>query len=430
MNKKVERFAYNYENKIKDIRELYYKYNTEDSSITYLLIPVLTAFVILLCLVTEFNYISLGISFLILLIGNILNNIINHHNYKLRYLVALLKIGYINIYKYEKDLNNYLTGKNGYYKFMLDSYIKEYNLSEYTDIIRDLNNVPYYAFFSENGKRFIMLNASLKEKPEIIKYDLGNIRYFRKDTINNRVILVTDLANYSFNLDSYNVFNKLFKEKNYVNIRIFDPEEYINDYELFMHNYEANLNKRLKDVKISDDIINIIILFIICIGLSFVLTLDFMADFKIIIYILSSILLIASNSFFKNLFPGEKIKRITDNELINLANSDKECIDHFKELKIALNIKDQETLRIRSDEGAEYLTWVKNGYFHLFLNLIYTNAVYIVVKTTDIDNYEVTRHETIIRFKDRVLHFDKDAGEIFSRILPNKEADMFSTKRR
>ena len=142
MNKKVERFAYNYENKIKDIRELYYKYNTEDSSITYLLIPVLTAFVILLCLVTEFNYISLGISFLILLIGNILNNIINHHNYKLRYLVALLKIGYINIYKYEKDLNNYLTGKNGYYKFMLDSYIKEYNLSENTDIIRDLNNVP------------------------------------------------------------------------------------------------------------------------------------------------------------------------------------------------------------------------------------------------------------------------------------------------
>ena len=31
MNKKVERFAYNYENKIKDIRELYYKYNTEDN---------------------------------------------------------------------------------------------------------------------------------------------------------------------------------------------------------------------------------------------------------------------------------------------------------------------------------------------------------------------------------------------------------------
>jgi hypothetical protein len=81
------------------------------------------------------------------------------------------------------------------------------------------------------------------------------------------------------------VFNKLFKEKNYVNIRIFEPEDYINDYELFMHNYEANLNKRLKDVKISDDIINIIILFIICIGLSYVLTLDFMADYKIIISI-------------------------------------------------------------------------------------------------------------------------------------------------
>ena len=72
-------------------------------------------------------------------------------------------------------------------------------------------------------------------------------------------------------------------------------------------------------------------------------------------------------------------------------------------------------------EGQQYLTWTKNGYFHLFLNIIYFNVVYIVVKVEDIEYYKRDSKECIIKLKDRTFTFKPCAEDVFKRILANKD---------
>ena len=67
-------------------------------------------------------------------------------------------------------------------------------------------------------------------------------------------------------------------------------------------------------------------------------------------------------------------------EIIKALNEDRENINHFHELKVSLAIDNTSDV-IYTKEGQQYLAWTKNGYFHLFLNIIYFNVVYIVVKT-------------------------------------------------
>ena len=67
------------------------------------------------------------------------------------------------------------------------------------------------------------------------------------------------------------------------------------------------------------------------------------------------------------------------------------------------------------------MTWIANGYFHVFLNIIYFNVVYMSVKISDVIYYKIEGKECLVKLKDRTLHFTKDAVNVFSKILPNKD---------
>ena len=109
-----------------------------------------------------------------------------------------------------------------------------------------------------------------------------------------------------------------------------------------------------------------------------------------------------------------------DKDYILYLNNNKDCQDKFAELKLALNIPN-EVQKIYSDEGAEFLAWNNEGYFHLFLNLIYFDVIYLSVKIADVDYYKIEDNYCILKIKGKKYSFTKEAKDKFSRLLPNKE---------
>ena len=90
----------------------------------------------------------------------------------------------------------------------------------------------------------------------------------------------------------------------------------------------------------------------------------------------------------------ENIK--SDIQTIRELNNNPEYIHIFKELKYVLGINDNYD-KVYTKEGAEYITWMANGYFHVFLNLIYFNSVYMAVKASDVKNYKVDNDTSNIK---------------------------------
>lgn len=431
MRKKTqEKFIKTYETRIKKYRDEYYHNIVQQGllnkvnytqELAYDILPLLLGIIIIL----TFNFSISGIIIALLLII-ILNIVITtyrkikHIDYS-NYKNELRKIGYFNIATYEEKIKLYITGPNGYYKNELNRILAENNQDENSvDKIIDSIGNQFYIWTDDENDELKLVNSSLNSLPKLKKIRYVHIRYYRLDKNTQRLILKTDIEKLTFNKDGLKVLDKLIKEKKFESKRNFDPAEYINDFELFMHQTKSKMeievynNQENKKIALSKLIYDIILLFL-GVGLTIVAP-----SYKVLFNLLIIVSFILLNKNIRDYFAFQNKYLKNDDEYINYLNNDPECISEFKELKLALNIP-PEAYKVYSPEGACYLTWIANGYFHIFLNLIYFNSVYMVVKNKDVEYYQVTKNECIVKLKDKKLCFTKDAEKTFKKILPNKE---------
>lgn len=425
-------FIEKYERNIREYRDEYYKNIIKNNtsinsnhipSISFFLIPIFISIIIML----KYNF-SIS-SYVIAFVTLILTNFIIKLFTKLlklesqnKYLDEIRKQGYFSIDDYERKLKKYVTGPDGYYNQLLEEYKKEYNISDKTQKIYAIDGEEYYIWANQQQDKINLLNCKGKKKPEIKSIKTINIRYYRVDQANRMIVLKTSAEDYHLTLNSLEVLNELIKQKKFENISSFTPEDHINDFEIFMHSYKKTIDSDSVNIGgiISENVsklITIIIIVSALIGISTLIDL-----YTNIIRIVIIVFYILSNIYIKNLLSLQKAKLKTDEDYISYLNSSPECIDKFEELKHSLNISNNYD-KVYTKEGACYLTWVANGYFHVFLNLIYFNVVYMSIKTSDVVYYRLTNKECTIKLKDKVLVFQKAAAKVFAKILPNKDYD-------
>lgn len=429
---KHRNFIEQYENEIKSCRDEYYKniiknsskiYSNFNPSFIFFLIPLFIA--IFIILKENFSMLSYIIAFISLLIINIvikfLTPILKLES-KNKYLEEIKKQGCFSIDSYEKKLKKYITGPGGYYEQLLNAYKQEYNITDKTQKIYGINGEEYYIWANQQQDKINLLNCKCKNKPEIKSFKMMNIRYYRVDQIKHMIVLKTNTENIYLTLSSIEVLNELLKQKKFENISSFTPEDHINDFEIFMHNYKKEIDSESisKSQTFGESISKLITIIIIVAALIGISTL--LDKYSSIIKICTLICFFISNIYIKDIVSFKKNSLKTDEEYISYINSSQECIDMFEELKYALNISDSYD-RVYTKEGACYLTWVANGYFHVFLNVIYFNVVYMAINTSDVVYYRLTNKECTIKLKDKELVFQKDAAKVFSKILPNKDYD-------
>lgn len=425
MNNK--RFASIYEKEIKQYRDEYYKniiLNNNKTTHTYpvitFLIPLIISSIILI--VSEFTILSYIISISALIVLNLLIYILYTSRVdKNEYLEAIRKYGYYSIEDYEKKLRQYITGPEGSYNALLLDLIEKYNINSSTKRIQTIKNEEYYIWSNKNKDKIYLLNTYPNQKPEAIIIPISNIRYFRVEQNTQNVIFKTDNKIYTFKPDTISYFNELIKEKRLENIKKFEPGIYIDDYEIYMHKVKKNLEKdnSIKKEK-RDASLNNTVYLLIAIAIIIVITyiIPSISNITNIINILLIILLnLSVNGILNN---QVKETKKADNEIIRELNNNPEYIEVFNELKYVLGIKDTYD-KVYTKEGAEYITWVANGYFHVFLNLIYFNSVYMAVKTSDVKYFKEDYNSCDIKLKDKTLEFTKQAKIVFDKILPNKD---------
>lgn len=423
---KNKRFITIYEREIKEYRDKYYKNIIFANQKTTYISPVITFLIPLLisCFILLLNNFSIT-SYIIAIISLIVINILIYLLYtskidKNDYLETIRKYGYHSIEEYEKKLKKYITGPNGYYNNLLLDLKEKYNINTTTKKITTINNEEYYIWSNKAKDKIYLLNTYSNQKPTIKTIQLSDIRYYRVDK-NKNIILKTNNELYTLKPNTINIFYDLMKEKRLENIKKFDPETHINDYEIYMHKVKKELNKDNleKKIKYDESLQNSIYLLISIIIL--VLISNIIPKISNIINIINCLLIILLNISIINIL-NNKTKDIkkSDNEIIKELNSNPENIERFKELKYALGISDTYD-KVYTKEGAEYLTWLANGYFHVFLNFIYFNSVYMAVKTKDVKYFKVTEDSCDVKLKDKTLEFTKDAQNVFNKLLHNKD---------
>ena len=299
--------------------------------------------------------------------------------------------------------------------------IEKYNINSSTKRIQTIKNEEYYIWSNKNKDKIYLLNTYPNQKPEAIIIPISNIRYFRVDQNTQNVIFKTDNKIYTFKPDTIIYFNELIKEKRLENIKKFEPGIYIDDYEIYMHKVKKNLEKdnSIKKEK-RDASLNNTVYLLIAIAIIIVIT-HIIPSISNITNIINILLIILLNLSVNGILNNQvKETKKADNEIIRELNNNPEHIEVFKELKYVLGIKDTYD-KVYTKEGAEYITWVANGYFHVFLNLIYFNSVYMAVKTSDVKYFKEDYNSCDIKLKDKTLEFTKQAKIVFDKILPNKD---------
>ena len=416
-----------HEKYIKEYRDEYYKniiLNNSKLATTHpvitFLIPMVISLIILV--ISKFSIIGFASSIVSLIIINLLIYLLYTSKIdKNEYLEAIRKHGFRSIEEYETKLKKYITGPEGYYNNLLLDLIEKYNINSSTKRIYTNKNEEYYIWSNTNKDKIYLLRTYSTKKPEPIILPISNIRYFRVDYQTKDVILKTDNDIFRFKEEYITTFNELIKEKRLENMKSFEPAKYIDDYEIFMHKVKKSKEKdySIKKEKYEQSIHNaiyLIIAIIILVIMSLVIT-----KLTIIFNIINILLLIGLNISIIGILDNKVSESIkTDTETIEELNRDPDCIEQFLELKFILGIQDTYD-KVYTLEGAEYITWVANGYFHVFLNLIYFNTVYMAVKTSDVRYFKTDFNSCDVKLKDKTLEFRKEAGVVFNKILPNKD---------
>ena len=429
MNNK-EKFINTYENIIKPLREDYYKNKVKQGLVDNVfnkslfiinLAPIIMA--IFLCTFGQFTLKSTIITLLFLLISNIfISTIKKQYNiYESNYELEIRKMGFLSINQYEKNIKKFITGENGYYKEVLQNLISTNNFTkENIYNLKDLKGRTYIIRNNEQNNELYIINNNLKDLPTLTKLKYDNIRYYRLDKNNNRIILKTDMDEWYYEKENEIVFKNLIPNKSIASENVTKKEEYINDFKRYMSRIKNkdiiknNENDKIKANNKSKAILLIILEIIL------ILLLNLYIDYKLWLSIFYIIILIGINHYLLKYLQIKNSTMKSDKDYILYLNNNKDCQDKFAELKLALNIPN-EVQKIYSDEGAEFLTWNNEGYFHLFLNLIYFDVIYLSVKIADVDYYKIEDNYCILKIKGKKYSFTKEAEDKFSKLLPNKE---------
>lgn len=431
MNKKEEKLLYLYENKLKDVRKEYYKNLTLASNSNQYIwlnyIPTLSAALVILLL--KFTINSYLISLLIILVSCLIINFIQKRILKINqnnnYSKILRKNGYFTIKQFEKDLKEYITGPTGFYSKTLETLKIKHNITDKTKIYKDIYNENYYIWFDKKNDSLNILSTNTLIRPIVKSTKLSHVRYYRKD--NNNLILKTDLELYIFDTKETSFFDANMPNKKFENFTNINYEEHIADFEMYMHKYRNKINQANFQLQtersylLSKILIYIFILALLVVGIS---TLN---NYKILCITASFVIMyfisIKTNEYINSDIPKNK----NEAKLVKEINENKDIQSMFKELKAILNVKDSYDT-IYSTENAPYLTWTSNGYFHIFLNIIYFNVVFISVKVRDVNYYKCTNTECEISTKMKTLYFKSESKTVFDKILPNKDYDWINGK--
>ena len=338
-----------------------------------------------------------------------------------KYLSEIQKQGYFSIEDYEDKIRKYITGPTGYYQEELNNIKNKYNINDQTTRkISMINGEEYYIWTNNKQDKINLLNTKTNKRPTIETIKIANIRYYRVDEERHSIILKTDINIYQLKKESLPILNEIMKNKRLENIKTFTPDIYINDFELFMHKIkkEMTTNNYYEKERLSNNINKV------AISLIFLITIIILSNivnrYQIIFIIISILTIFILNNAIKGIMSYNYKKELSENETIKIINNNPECIEYFKELKYSLGINDNFD-KVYTTENVCYLTWAANGYFHIFLNLIYFNVVYMAIKPSDIKYYKVENNTCCIKLKDKTLVFTKDAANIFAKILPNKD---------
>lgn len=427
-NKKIEKFINDYETKIKKARDIYYeKVNSKQYELltkkhNYNAISIcITILISILILFIFYSLVGDIIALVVATIMTITTRLIIQEDDNLQnndFTRGIRKLGYFSIESYDEKLIEYVTGPCGVYKEQLEELKELHNIDEDTTILYAQNNDRYYAWTTKD--KLHLLNTKISEKPKVKTYHIGHIRYYRFDKTQKMVIIKTDTDDLYFLQKSLDDIQELLPNKEFHEVKTFEPEEYINDFELYIHDAKSELEKKerscakKKRIALNTAIITLATM-MLCIGVQ-----NFAPKYKILCEIISAFTLIP---YVINLsrYSREKI-RLPKNEyeIIKMLNENREHQNRFNELKISLAI-DNTSEAVYTKEGAQYLTWTRNGYFHIFLNMIYFNVVYMAINTKDVEYYKKEKDECIIKLKDRTLTFKPDAEKVFKKVLPNKD---------
>ena len=336
------------------------------------------------------------------------------------YKEQLKKHGYFSIEDYENQIKKIITGPGGYYETLQQELIEKYSINQNTRRMTTTSGEEYYLWTNSTRDKIHLLNTRTTQKPEIKTITLADVRYFRIDHNKKSIIINTSKEDYFFKEDNLNIINEIMKEKRLENIKSFTPSIYIDDFEIYMHSLKTEEEKinqeKIKEISATT---NIIIACVICL-IIFVAITNIIEKYQVILHAANILSLTIISSKLRKVLSIKVNKNKEDIEYINELNTNQECIERFEELKYVLGISNSYD-RIYSKEGAEYLTWIANGYFHVFLNVIYFNVVYMSIKVSDVAYYKVENKICEIKLKDKKLEFTSDAENAFKKILPNKD---------
>lgn len=424
---KHKNFIDTYEREIKKYRENYYKNilinsnKTAPPVIVFYIIPIIIALIILI--MNDFSVVGYIIAIISTIILNYLIKLFSkalNLDSTNEFLESIKRIGYLSIEEYENKIKKYITGPDGYYQNLLNEIIKDYKINNDTRRIYTTSGEEYFIWTNKSKDKIMLLNSKTNKKPEIIVISISNIRYFRIDNIKKCIVLNTSTETYFFKQESLPIFNEIIKEKRLENIKTFNPATYIDDFEIYMHSIKSEEAKTIQDktdriTLYVNQIVIALIFLIVVIILSY-----FLSDYSTILNIIGIILICIISIKLRNALSINIPKLKNDTQYIKELNRNPECIARFNELKYVLGIKESYD-KVYTKEGAEYQAWLANGYFHIFLNFIYFNVVYMVVKLSDVAYYKKEGNECIVKLKDKTLVFTKDAENTFKKILPNKD---------
>lgn len=428
MKNKYKRFINIYEKEIKQYRDKYYKNiiqysntNTTYPTISFYLLPIIVSILILILL--NFSIIGYLVSFLSIIVINYLLKITTN-TFKMEaineYKEQLKKHGYFSLEDYENQIKKIITGPGGYYETLQQELIEKYSINQNTRRITTTSGEEYYLWTNSTRDKIQLLNTRTTQKPEIKTIALADVRYFRIDHNKKSIIINTSKEDYFFKEDNLNIINEIMKEKRLENIKSFTPSIYIDDFEIYMHSLKTEEEKinqeKIKEISATT---NIIIACVICLIILVAIT-NIIEKYQVILHAANILSLTIISSKLRKVLSLKVNKNKGDIEYINELNTNQECIERFEELKYVLGISNSYD-RIYSKEGAEYLTWIANGYFHVFLNVIYFNVVYMSIKVSDVAYYKVENKICEIKLKDKKLEFTSDAENVFKKILPNKD---------
>lgn len=427
-NIKHKKFITTYEKEIKKYRDQYYKNilnQTKNNEglpiILFQIIPIILCITILYT--TEFSITGYTISIITIILANyIIKTIIDvlKLNKTNEYLQSIRRNGYLSIEDYESKFKKYITGPGGYYETLYNELKQKYKITEETRKISLLSGEEFYIWNNAKKDTIFLFPTKTNQKPEVKKISISNVRYYRIDNYKKCLILKTASDDYYFKLDSQKIIAEILKEKKLENIKTHTPEVYIDDFEIYMHQFKSNEAKenseKLDKITIY---LNRIIVLIVCLVIGITLS-YFLIDYRTIIQIINIVLLAITSIQLFNALSIKLTKGKSEKEYLKELNNNPEIIARFEELKYVLGINNKYD-KVYTKEGAEYITWLANGYFHVFLNLIYFNIVYMVVKMSDVTYYKKEKNECIIKLKNRTLTFKPEAEIVFKKILPNKD---------